>query len=132
MNARAVAALGMLAFVLFSLGCMSFTFGGRHEIAGSGDGEFSQKGNAFVRVGDEVCVYYPTPYQSPPNLELGDAGKHNLRITDQAADHFRVQNLNSMGVNVAWEARGVKTAGAPANPQPTPVTDKPNASARNQ
>jgi hypothetical protein len=97
-------------FVAFSLGCMNLSFGGRHEYAStSSDSELAQKGVAPVRSGDDVCVYYPTPFQSPPNLQFTDnATRDGVTITEQAADHFRVKNLTSYGVNIPWEARGVK------------------------
>ena len=109
--ARAAATFGGFVFLMFCLGCMNLNFGGKSEVVGTQDSEITQKGKAFVRGGDDVCVYYPTPFQYPPNLELVDqASKQSVQITDQRADHFRVKNTGTSGLNLSWEARGVKVA----------------------
>jgi hypothetical protein len=107
--ARAAVALGSVVFLAFCLGCMNFSFGGKSDVVAAADAEIAQKGKTFVRPGEEICVYYPAPFQSPPNLELVN-NAYIVQITEQRADHFRVKNMGQAGVNLSWEARGVKVA----------------------
>src|SRR5258708_11810469 len=98
-TARAAVALGGVVFLAFCVGCMNFSFGGKSDVVATQDSDIAQKGKAFVRPGDEVCVYYPTPFQSPPNLEFADpASKQSVQVTEQRADHFRAKNMGPSGV----------------------------------
>jgi hypothetical protein len=126
-TARAVVAFGVIAFLAFCVGCMSLNFGGKSDVVAASDAEVAQKGKAFIRPGDEICIYYPTPFQSPPNLELVDpTAKHVLQITEQRADSFRARNMGQFGVSLAWEARGVKVA---PNVVPAAATSSPGDAA---
>lgn len=106
-----------LLFVGFSLGCMNLSFGGKTQVVSPtsqetpGDG--LQRGKVYVPQGQEVCVYYPVPYLSPPNLEFEDSdNKRHLQIVDQKPDHVRVKNTNSWPVEVPWKARGMMVTSA--------------------
>ena len=106
---RLLAALGLAAFVGFSLGCMNLSFGGRHEYVSPSSETISdgvQRGKAFAPYATDVTVYYPQPYASPPNLEFEDDAKTQLVIVDQKADYFRVKNTH-LGREFSWKARGV-------------------------
>lgn len=117
---RLVVGLGVCAFIGFSLGCMNLSFGGRHEYVSSPkDGESVtdglQRGKAYAGYAQELSVYYPIAYVSPPNLEFEDDAKSQLVIVDQKPDHFRVKNTH-VGVEFTWKARGVLAPNAKASP----------------
>jgi len=112
-GARAGIGLGAAAFVAFSLGCMNLSFGGRTEVLPPAvkeqevSAEGIQRGKAFAGYAQEVCVYYPVPYVSPPNLEFEDQdSRRQVQIVDQKADHFRIKNTH-LAVEIPWKARGV-------------------------
>jgi hypothetical protein len=126
---------GGLLFVGFSLGCMSFSIGGRTQVVpppadSTAREDGVQRGKAFVPAGQEMTVYYPTPYTSTPNLEFEESdNKRNFQIVDQKPDHFRVKNLSPWSADVPWKARGIavtaarateSAAPAPTASQPTP------------
>ncbi|HEY7157155.1 MAG TPA: hypothetical protein VH575_24590, partial [Gemmataceae bacterium] len=88
---RSVGALAGVVIVLIILGCMSLSFGGLSiGCKTEPDGTVCQEGKVNLHQGQELDVYYPVPYTSPPNLELsGDADK--CEIVEQKADHFRIR-----------------------------------------
>jgi hypothetical protein len=111
---RLAAALGMALFVGFSLGCMNLNFGGRHEVVSPTIVEEGvQRGKAYAPYAQDVRVYYPQPYATPPNLEFEDDGKTQLIIMDQRADFFCVKNTQ-IGRDFSWKARGVLASNAKA------------------
>jgi hypothetical protein len=125
--ARGVVGLGGLLFVAFSLACMNLSFGGKTEVAApASDGsEGLQRGKAFVPPGGEICVYYPVPYLSPPNLEFEDSeGKRRIQIVEQRPDYVRLKNTSPFGVDLPWKARGVQSTTAKA-PVAAPAVQTP-------
>src|SRR4051794_3354359 len=100
----AAAALTLLA-IASSMGCLSFSFGGRQQPA-EDPSVLAQSGSVTVPKGQVKDVFYPVPYPSPPNLELDDSFHHYV-VIDQQADHFRVRN-DSGAWDVKWTARGVR------------------------
>ncbi len=112
--------------LLSALGCMSFTFGGRTEVVSpppvpgpvAGTAEWQQMGNVRVPVGEEMTVYYPIPYASPPNLVITGRGGA-CRVIEQKADCFCIKNNSDLPFELGWTARGVKA------PPPVPVVDTP-------
>ena len=98
---RGVWIAGCVVFVAICLGCMSI--GGRTEIVNRDDRASSQTGKANVPGGQQLDVYYPVPYATPPNLEIAD----EFVIVEQKADHFRVKNTSTFSRTVNWTARGV-------------------------
>jgi hypothetical protein len=115
---RALVGLGGLLFVGFSVSCMNLNFGGKTEVVAPSDShsaEGLQRGKVFVPIGQEVNLYYPVPYVSPPNLEFEDAdANRRLHIVDQKPDHVRVKNLSNAPVEVPWKARGITVTAAKA------------------
>jgi hypothetical protein len=115
------AAAGVSLLGLF-LGCMSFSIGGRnyecHRLDGLCDNEvLSQHGAVRLSPGDEQDVYYPIPYASPPNLELGDLLRIDYILLEQRADHFRVRIKSCLDlVTLTWKARGVRAPAIVAQP----------------
>jgi len=127
---RGVIITTALAFAALGLGCMSFTFGGHtdmvapHEPAATADLAKEQTGNAQVAGGEEITVYYPIPYASPPNLVMRDPNAV-CRVIEQKADCFRIRNTASLtaGYNyVAWTARGVPVQPQGVSPANAPAT----------
>jgi hypothetical protein len=111
-RARLFAGLGIAIFIGFSLGCMNLSFGGRTEVVTKESDSIAdgvQRGKAYADYGQEVVIYYPIPYASPPNLEIENDGKRYLHIVEQKPDCFKVKN-NHVGVEIAWKARGVLVA----------------------
>ncbi len=107
---------GGVLFLGFSLGCMSLNFGSRTEVVSAVDAPGIQRGKAHVRAGGDQVVYYPTPYTTPPNLELEDGAlRDSLQIVEQRNDSFVVKNTSASSVDVSWKARGA-VVGAPAQP----------------
>jgi hypothetical protein len=117
-----------IAVLTLALGCMSFSFGGRTEVvaphppSGTADVAGEQKGNVQVAGGEEMTVYYPVPFATPPNLVIRDPAAA-CRVVEQRADCFRVRNTASVvagNYEVGWTARGVQVP--PSNPTATPTS----------
>ena len=133
-GAYALLGLGTALFVGFSVGCMSLNIGGKTEVASQDTpvaGEGLQRGKAFVPQGREVCVYYPVPYTSPPNLEIEDlSNRHNIQIVEQKPDYVRLRNTSGAAVDVSWKTRGLlvttaKTLTTEGAVQPAAVSAQP-------
>jgi hypothetical protein len=107
------------AWLAIILGCMSLSIGERTTLPDDRLA-YTQEGSVRVEIGQELDVYYPVPYASPPNLEFKGPGSYT--IVDQQADHFRVRakvESNSIGwVACDWTARGVR---AVLPPPPVPA-----------
>ena len=76
---------------------------------------FEQKGTFQMSAGGEGEVYFPTPYASPPNVELPQAGLEKVFVTRCTRVGFRWKNTadrdDRLAVGaVTWTARGVKAA----------------------
>lgn len=107
-------AFGFAVFIGFSLGCMNLGLGGPTEVVTPMVVEKGvQRGKSFAPYAQEMTVYYPQPYVSPPNLEFEDEGKSQLIIIDQKPDCFRVKNTH-VGREFMWKARGVLATSARA------------------
>jgi hypothetical protein len=105
-----------ITFLASTLGCMSLSFFDRTELMAP-DGNYSkQVGRAHLRPGEELVVYYPGGYATPPNLVVDDAG-HDCRIIEQRPDGFVVRNMSTVARDVDWTARGTRiaTQNAPAS-----------------
>jgi hypothetical protein len=125
----ATAAALMLTIIM---GCMSLQIGCKT----GPDGTICQEGKVSLEGHQELDVYYPVPYASPPNLEIeGDSG---FDIIEQKADHFRLRckvlHIGGDGrTHWNWKARGPKCSPGAAPtvivtpPAPPPPTDGPSA-----
>lgn len=130
---RVFVVFGSGVAVAFALGCMNLSFGGKTVVTPASDSpakeEGLQRGKAHVPHGQEISVYYPVPYNSPPNLEFegADGGRH-FQVIDQKPDCFRVKNMNSMNAELAWKARGIPVTTAKTNGSTAPsvTTSTPN------
>jgi hypothetical protein len=112
---RAAGVISGLGFLAIVLGCMNIQLGGG-TVATEDALTFSQRGSISASAGQEVDVYYPVPYASPPNLVIEDF-THNYSIIDQKSDHFRVRNNGLFAPSCDWTARGVKVAIPGAAPE---------------
>jgi hypothetical protein len=114
----AVAASIMLAIIM---GCMSLSMSIGCKTGP--DGTTCQEGKVSVEDGQELDVYYPIPYASPPNLEIsGDS--ESYQIIEQKADHFRIRNqCVNRRYQWNWKARGSK---CPPGAAPTVIVTPPS------
>jgi len=119
---RIGAAAGFAVFLAFALGCMSIQLGGRNEVIQNDDATGLQSGRVDVPPGAVLDIYYPVPYQGPPNLTVETFWQDCL-IVEQKADHFQLKNPSGSAREVTWKARGLRMATS----QPI-VTQPPNAS----
>src|SRR5262249_11773804 len=110
------AAVGSGAFLAFSLGCMSLSYStGPGECYKVEDGICQQSGKVVLTSNNEIAIYYPSPYPSPPNLVV-ESPWDDYIITDQKPDHFRIKNASNFSRHITWTARGVRvpaTIGTP-------------------
>jgi hypothetical protein len=97
------------------LGCMNICV---DRSIGTGDDALcKQTGTFAVKGGDELDVYYPAPYASPPNVTFKCMfNEYDFVPVGQYPDHFRVKNTGHFGGEVTWEAKGVRQAPAVATP----------------
>ena len=108
---------GSITLLIF-LGCMSLSIGCRTEP----DSTTCQEGKVSLRKGQELDVYYPIPYASPPNLEINwDADE--CEIIEQKADHFRIRCKRQCEATPHWKARGLKCP--PPGTTPTVIVAPP-------
>ncbi len=129
---------------LMMISCMSLSFGGRTYEApeaecGSSpacgckqvDGVLVQKGQINLRgqLSPEVVqtVYYPVPYASPPNLQVGGDGflDEAIVLVEQHPDHFKYRTSGSHvfggSIPIRWTARGVRRADTIPPPSRVPL-----------
>jgi hypothetical protein len=116
-------AAGVAVFLAFALGCMSIQLGGRNEVFQTDELTGLQTGRVDIPPGAILEIYYPVPYQSPPNLTIETSWQDCL-IVEQKADHFKVKNPSGTAREVTWKARGLRIATSLAIVPPSP----PNAS----
>jgi hypothetical protein len=111
---------------------MSLSIGGRTEIVSPDGITYLQSGTVHVGPGHEETVYYPVPFQSPPNLALEEPW-HDWQIVEQRPDCFRIKSLSSFSRDVRWTARGLRVVPAPVPPPfpPPQVTEQTAAPAGN-
>lgn len=70
---------------------------------------FEQKGSFTTIAGKESVVYFPVPYGSPPNVELGGIRTSSVVITECTAKSFKWRNVGSgpfADGEVTWTAKG--------------------------
>jgi hypothetical protein len=120
-----------LAWLAIILGCMSLSIGDR-TVLPDDRLSYAQEGSVRVEIGQELDVYYPVPYASPPNLEIKGPGSYT--IVDQQADHFRVR-AKVEGNTIGWEgfdwtARGVRVVLPPPAVQPVSAAAPVEAAAK--
>jgi hypothetical protein len=101
---RAVALAGVVAFLAFSLGCLSI--GGRTEIVQPADPQVA-KGTLTIPAHQSLDVFYPNPYVATPNLIVENTW-NDCKIEEQQANHFRIHNPGPFAREITWKARGEK------------------------
>ncbi len=104
-----------VCFLASALGCMSFSFGEHTEVVAPDGNLTKQTGTIHVPPGQEVMVYYPGPYASPPNLVVDDTF-HQCSVIEQRPDGFRVKNSSPFAQDVTWSARGMRAATVTVSP----------------
>lgn len=120
----AISVIAAIMIPMMSMGCLALNFGGWSQKSDD-PSIVAQSGSVPIPKGQEVVVYYPRPYASPPNLELEDTF-HNYKIVEQRPDCFRVRNESGTW-DLKWTARGV-----PVQPPVVATPTTPPATAANQ
>jgi hypothetical protein len=103
---RIAGAMSGTGFLVIVLGCMNIQLGGR-TVVQEDSLTFTQEGSLVASAGQEVDVFYPVPYASPPNLVVEDL-MHNSTLVEQKADHFRLRNDGHFSLSCSWTARGLR------------------------
>lgn len=116
-SSRRVGLLAVAITTSIMLGCMSLSFGGKYSgcsCHSNENGPCSCKSGVLIQAGtldlrspSIQTIYYPIPYQGPPNLTLTSAVE-DYEIVEQQADHFCVKMKQGMGP-LSWKARGIRT-----------------------
>lgn len=124
-----VAAGAALVALVSSMGCLNLQFGGKSSPT-EDPSVVPQTSSITIPKGQELTVYYPKPYASPPNLEV-DNSSPNCKLIEQKADHFRVRNDGAAPLTMTWTARGVpgQPAGVGAQPAVVAVPGTPTVAA---
>src|SRR5262245_54727358 len=95
---RTIGATALVALTAVFLGCMSLSIGDGERLVvekrpakpDEDEGVLQQRGSVpSLRPGVEQKVYYPVPYASPPNLQIGY--DEHFVVVDQQADHFVIR-----------------------------------------
>jgi hypothetical protein len=91
---------------------------------------FTQRGKLAVPEDVVVEVFYPWPYQSPPNLALEGSFPDLFMIEEQKADHFKIKRKGHWTgfSEISWCSRGLRVpvVSTPAPPpSPPPVVAPP-------
>jgi len=106
--ARRLVGIAAATFLLaVVLGCMNISFEGRRHIVNNDDQTYSQTGEMEVPPGQELEVFYPIPFASPPNLVIASSFSQ-CQMIEQRPDRFRVKNPTGLPHEVTWTARGMK------------------------
>ena len=105
---RALALCGIVAFLGFSLGCLSLNIGGRTEVAPPAEAG-ATTGRVTIPAGQSQDVFYPHPYAATPNLVV-EGGQNTCTIEDQLPNRFRVHNPGPFAREITWKARGEKVS----------------------
>jgi hypothetical protein len=75
---------------------------------GPEDGLTRYHGTVGLAPGQEIDVYYPAPFASPPNLETSPVDPFfGSVVVEQKADHFRIKSQSPFVREVTWQACGV-------------------------
>lgn len=78
---------------------------------------FEQKGKFQTIAGKEAPVYFPVPYESPPNVELSGTRSGSVLVAECTPKYFRWKHAGPSGTQyegeVEWIARGIKAAEVP-------------------
>src|SRR5262245_48508598 len=91
---RMVLVTACLLFLAIVLGCMSLSIGSHHEAVSNDESGAMERGKVTVPAHQELDVYYPVAFASPPNLTV-DSTWDDCLVVNQAADHFRIKNPES-------------------------------------
>jgi len=113
---RSAGVVSGLGFLVIILGCMNIQLGGR-TVLQEDSLTLTQQGSIAASSGQEVDVFYPVPYASPPNLVLEDF-THNYTVVDQKPDRFRLRNNGPFTPTCEWTAHGVRGTLAAAGARP--------------
>ena len=120
---RAALGMVMLLLAIAQTGCICLSFGGTSE--SEDHATFVQTRKLVLQPGQELDVYYPVPYASPPNLEIEDTWRSCV-VIDQKPDHFRIRSDSRFGQvfgeDVKWTARGIRAATPIAVSVQPPIT----------
>src|SRR4051812_19539475 len=84
-----------LLFLVIVLGCMSLSIGGHHESIANDESGPAEHGKVTVPAHQELDVYYPAGFVSPPNLAV-ESTWDDCVVVSQAPDHFRIKNPDSI------------------------------------
>src|ERR1700677_3056545 len=117
---------GLLLAAVFLAGCKVY-IGGRPpkppvetvERVNDGPPARIERGVVTLQPAQELDVFYPVPFVSPPNLQVeSEFASQTFVVLEQKADHFRVRNESSFGfpIKLTWNARGVRQKPAAAAP----------------
>src|SRR5271163_773211 len=83
LSARQAGTLLFLLLIVLPVGCMGLQFGDH-------DAHLVQEGAVTVQPGQEIDVYYASPYADVP--ELVTYWSNRCEVKEQTASHFRVRN----------------------------------------
>jgi hypothetical protein len=98
--------LGALLILIF-LGCMSLQIGGK-TVVSPDESLLEQEGCLDINA-NEQTVYYPIPYQCPPNLEI-KADLTVYTLVEQRADRFIIRFSGLRVQKAGWKAKGVRAS----------------------
>jgi hypothetical protein len=76
-------------------------------------GRLTQEGKVSLGAHGEREVFYAVPFAGPPNLELetplgGVFAMENVKLKEQKADHFTIQNTGGGRHELRWRAEGIR------------------------
>lgn len=96
-----------VVLIAIIVGCMNICLD--RSVGVGADGLCKQTGSFTVKGGEEIDVYYPLPYGSPPNVTFNSVFKtYEIVLVSQYPDHFRVKNTGHFAGEVTWEAKGLR------------------------
>src|SRR3954452_8045487 len=98
LSGRPAGAAATLLTMLIIFGCMTHNHYHTTEGVSAIDGTLTQAGEVSVSGGSEQVIFYPVPFASPPNLELG-RDQEWCKLVEQRADGFRIRNNYGAGAS---------------------------------
>ena len=111
-----------LTLLTLLLGCLNVNI----DRGVDGEGLCKQSGSVSVPAGEELDVFYPKPFATPPNLTVSSTFDECVVIA-QLPDHFRVRNAGLFARNADWEVRGERIV--PPDPLPGETVPAPGSPA---